>query len=50
MIHFLSIHLSAEPAPSKSRTFHQADKLLTPIPQSKVSLVRELLGTIGPVN
>ncbi|KRX11713.1 hypothetical protein T07_13951 [Trichinella nelsoni] len=36
MIHFLSIHLRAEPAPSKSRTFHQADKLLTPIPQSKV--------------
>ncbi|KRX54948.1 hypothetical protein T09_603 [Trichinella sp. T9] len=32
----LRILLRAEPAPPKSRTFHQADKLLTPVPQSQV--------------
>ncbi|KRZ58016.1 hypothetical protein T02_14362 [Trichinella nativa] len=45
MMHFLSIHLRAEPAPPKSRTFHQADKLLTPVPQSQSgnSSITELL-------
>ncbi|KRY05726.1 hypothetical protein T12_10617 [Trichinella patagoniensis] len=46
MIHFLSIQLRAEPAPPKSWTFHEADKLLTPALQSQSgnSSVTELLG------